>query len=440
MKRLTGDSRTDAAIILLAAVAENGRSTDLTNSAARLYRDPRDFGLLRELVGGVLRRRMALEKIVEPCVSRGLDGTRPLLRETLLCHAYQAVFLDRIPPHARVSGAVNTARRLDGERGAKFVNAVTHAVERLVSDGIAPVLAAMSPWEKFSIPGPFARRIEQISGKPPETELETLSVAPPLAVRIRRSPELRERLLAELQKAETTFKTGTFAPDCLLLDSGRILSTSAVPELLVPQDQASQLVVTSLNPKNGEKILDMCCGTGIKTSQILDIAPECELYAVDNDTVKLDRNKELCRAMNLPKPNVRGFDATALPEEMDGTFDAVLLDAPCTGAGTVRRRPEVRYVRTEKDFDRAAILQRALLGRALRLVRPGGRIVFATCSFVRQEGIDVARSVLKTKPDFKLVPTGLDSSLESDDHTVTTLPWVHDMDGFFIAKIMRDNG
>lgn len=439
MKAFTGDSRTDAAIIIDATIRGGERSTDLTNAAATKYRDPRDFGLLRELVGGVLRRRAALERVVGPHVARGLDQTRPLLREMLLCHAYQMLFLDRVPPHARVSGAVNAARRIDGENGAKFVNAVARAVERAGAEGPASILDAMPIEVRLSIPPAFDAQIRAACGGTADpVQLEKLATPAPIAVRIPREPSLRQKAVDALILSETLATPGRWAPDCLILDSGRILATDAVPQLILPQDEGSQLVVAALAPEDGQKVLDLCSGTGIKTSQILDIAPGADVLAIDTDTRKLDRCKELCRVAGRGKPRVRGADATSLPDEMDGRFDRILLDAPCTGAGTMRRRPEVRYTRTENDFARAAVLQEALLERAVRLIAPGGRLVYAVCSFAPVEGIDVVRRVLARHTDLALRSTGLDQALAAPDHTVTTLPWVYDMDGFFIAVIGRD--
>ncbi len=438
MKVLTGDSRIDAAIVIDAAMRGGERSTDLINAAAPKYRDPRDFGLLRELVGGVLRRRMALEAVVGPHVSRGLENTRPILREILLCHAYQLVFLDRIPAHARVSGAVEAARRMDGESGAKFVNAVARAVERDAPEKTGALLASMTPAARLSIPQAFMDQIDAANARGDIAgDLEMLACPAPVAVRVSRDPGLRRTALAAIDASGTHAEPGRWAPDCMTLDSGRVLSSDAVPRLILPQDEASQLVATALMPADGLKIVDLCCGTGVKTSQILDIAPGAEVLGIDTDTRKLDRCKELCRAAGRGKPRVMGADATALPDEMDGRFDRVMLDAPCTGAGTLRRRPEVRYARNAGDFPRAAALQEALLERAARLLAPGGRLVYAVCSFSPVEGIDVVERVLARHAELRLAPTGLADVLQSPDLTVTTIPWAHDMDGFFIAAICR---
>lgn len=436
MKKLTGDARTDAAIIIDATIRHGERSTDLTNAAAPLYHDQRDFGLLRELVGGILRRRMALEQVVGAHVARGLEQTRPILREILLGHAYQLLFLDRIPAHARVSGAVDAARRMDGEAGARFVNAVARSVERAVGNNPASSLAAMPPEIRLSIPPAIMTQIEAATaGGSGHPDLERLAMPAPVAVRVSRDQGRRREALEALAACGTEAAPGAWSNDCLILDSGRILATEAVPGLLLPQDEASQLVVAALAPADGRKVLDLCCGTGVKTSQILDIAPGADVLGVDTDTRKLDRCKELCRVAGRGKPRVKGADATALPEEMNGQFDMVLLDAPCTGAGTLRRRPEVRYAREATDFARAAVLQESLLERAVRLVAPGGRLVYAVCSFSPVEGRDVVGRVLARHPELHIVPTGLPATLESADGTVTTLPWVHDMDGFFIAAI-----
>jgi 16S rRNA (cytosine967-C5)-methyltransferase len=415
------------------------RSTDVLNRILTERKaEPRDAGLLHELVMGVLRRRLALEAVVSTFIRRPLDSADPLVVEILLVMAYQALFLGRVPSHARVSSAVDAARRAKGEGASRFVNAVGRALEDSLARGI-DLLGPLEPSVRTSIP-PFileqARRIEGAAWT--DDLLESLALPAPVSLRVNRRVSDREGLVAILDGMGSAPTNSPWARDGVrVADGSPLRSRKVIPRLAIPQDEASQLVVEALVPRDGERILDLCAGVGVKTSQILATAPGSDVLAVDLDPARLQRAVALCRAMELPAPGTLACDARHMPADLDGRFDAILLDAPCTGLGTLVRRPEVRYVRRNEDIARAASMQREILGAAVRLLRPGGRIVYAVCSFATEEGQDVLASVLAQRPDLSREPAPGPDSLRTPDGDLLTLPWRHGMDGFHIAMLRR---
>lgn len=441
------DPREDAARILVAALSGRRRSTDLLDRALRAYppdREP-DARLLHELVMGVLRRRLALAAVVGGLVRGGLGRVSPLVREVLLVLAYQALFLERVPAHARVSSAVEAARRCQGEGAARLVNAVGRALEARLRDGGDPV-AGMDPRIRWSLPEPAWNRMRATMGRDP-TEEEAARLAEPASstFRVHRARGGRGEVLARLREAGVVATPTRFATEGVAVTGRGVLRPGSrapdggpwTPGWMLPQDEASMLAVQVLDPRPGEWVVDLCAGVGVKTTDILARAPGGTVVAVDRDARRLARAGRLCRRMGVGEPVFLAADARHLPADLAGRADAVLVDAPCTGIGTLRRRPEVRYLRREEDFARAAEVQRDLLAAAVGLLRPGGRAVYVVCSFAPEEGPEVVAAVLAARDDLRLEPIALPSPLRRPDGTAMTWPWRDGMDGFYLAVLRR---
>lgn len=436
--RPTGDPRRDAADVLLRVLDGRARSTDLLNETLAAYpADARDAGLLHELVMGVLRRRLALEAVLGRLVRRPLDRTRPEILEILMILAYSALFLGRIPPHARVHAAVEAARRVGGEPAARFVNAVGRGLERLLADG--DPLAGLAPAVRASVPAWVDAAAHAADPEPwDDATYDALAGRSATTLRAHGGAAGRDALLGRLGELGIAAAPARWSPDGVVLEGGAPLRLpELVPRRAVPQDEASQLVVHALAPRDGERIADLCAGVGIKTSQVLGLAPGASVLAVDLDGRRLDRADALCRDAGPGRPERLAADARRLPDALAGTFDAVLLDAPCTGLGTLVRRPEVRYVRRPGDVDAAASLQGDLLAAAMRLVRPGGRLVYAVCSFAPAEGDAIVDRTLAASPGFAREPVPLDGPFVGADGALRTLPWRHGMDGFVAVRLRR---
>lgn len=433
------EPRADAARILSETMKGRHRSTDLINRRLAGYGPDRrrDAALMHELVMGVLRQRLALLAVVGRFVKRPLHDLEDPVREVVLCMAYQALFLDRIPPHARVSTAVEAARRVSGDGAAGFVNAVGRALEAARSS--EDLLTGLPEGVRWSLPDWALKRIRPLLGADLGLEpLARLAAHAPVTYRVNRVHLSRQKALQELDRAGVRASPTRWANDGIVFGEDAGLSLQEfVPGRLFPQDEASQLVGQLLDPRAGERVLDLCAGVGGKTSQILALAPTASVTAVDLIPDKLTRCLELCRAQGLPIPLIRSEDGRRLPRDMHGTFHAVLLDAPCTGLGTLVRRPEVRYLRTDEDVARAAELQFELLSAAADLVRPTGRIIYAVCSFAREEGAAVVKRVLSRRHDLQMEPLMQGAPFVQPDGSLLTLPWRDGMDGFYVCRLRR---
>lgn len=426
------DPRLDAAKLLVQIIDKHQRSTDVLNEALNRYPDGSpDAALLHELTMGVLRRRTALIHVISPLLKSPFSKTAPIIQEILLIMAYSFLYLTKIPPHAIVHSAVQGARKMGGEPAARFVNAIGRALER--QSATKNLLESATPAMQASIPKWMQTLARATDPRPwDDANYEALGRPFPLVLRPHKK---QTELLEALIKQGLTATPTKYAIAGIKVDNPAALRLF-VPQMAVPQDEASQLVVQALAPQNGERIADLCSGVGIKTSQILSLAPEAELLAVDIDKQKLDKAIELSKTAGLGGFDTLAMDATRLPEHLDGSFDAVLLDAPCTGLGTLGRRPEVRHLRKEQDVKQAAKLQVKLLQRALLLLKPGGRLIYAVCSFALEESDGVVDTVLTSNNCFTRQP--IESPLVDKNGAIRTFPWRdYQMDGFVIIKITR---
>jgi len=423
--------RAEAVSSLIRVLSGRSRSTDEVHRVRGLL-EPREAAFFQALLLGVLRRRRALEAVVQPLLRRPLQATPTPLRETLMVLAFQGLFLDRVPSHARLSSAVDLARHLGGEAGTRFVNAVGRALERHIAE--SHPLDGLPPAVRASLPDWIAARVRQADRGPWTDEVwEAFGEPAPSTLRLYPTPEGRAAALTRLQADGILAEPTPHAAWGLRVLEGTPLSDPRwVPGRMIPQDEASQLVVEALAPRNGERILDLCAGHGLKTIQVLQLAPKAQVVAVDLHRRKLREAQDLLARLGLPKVEMLAMDARALPGSLPpASFDGVILDAPCTGLGTLIRRPEVRWTRRERDVAAAAALQGDLLQAAARMVRPGGRILYAVCSFLEEEGPG-HRDRLR---QCGLEPLAIDRDVpfRHPDGTLRPLPWRDGMDGFFIG-------
>ncbi|MCK9461307.1 MAG: hypothetical protein M0R80_16890 [Proteobacteria bacterium] len=363
--------------------------------------DTRDASLATELVYGALRHRPWLDHLLDGASARGLDGLDPIARDAMRVAAYELAYLDRVPAHATLNEAVLAIRRARGKGLAGFANAV---LRKLAADRAAlkapdpasapdPALAlGLPPWLYARLYAAHGRDRAIAMGRAfNEPSRRTLRIN---TVRI--DPAKARARLSDGAAA------GLYLP--WAIDAADRCAARALEEegLAAHQDEGAGLVVAALDPRSGERILDACAGRGGKTALIAQIAGGGAPYAVDKQPAKLER-----LAFELGR---QGFEAVTAACDLavddppfEAPFDRVLLDAPCSGTGTLGRRPEIRWRLEPGSVTALAGLQRALLDRAARLVRPGGRLVYAVCSVLPEECADHLAPFLAAHPGFALV-------------------------------------
>ena len=402
--------------------------------------DARDRALATELVYGTLRLLGWLEARIGRHAKRGIDKLDPIVRAHLAVAAYQIFVLTRVPAFAAVSEAVSAVRTSRGAQVAGFANAVLRklaAEPRPSADELER--AAFESTE----PSLRAAVIRAIGEDAARALLGSHDGAPPIGLRIE-DASARDAWLARLREArpQASFEVGRVSPHAVLArGAGRVIELPGYDEgAWTPQEEGSQLVALALGARAGEVVLDACAGRGNKTGLLARaVGAGGSVDAADVHPKKLDRLvRELERIECRPR-------ATYAVDWSLGTggappgYDRILIDAPCSGTGTLRRRPELALRRSAADVEELARLQRAILARAATLVKPGGRVVYAVCSVLREEAEDVladvvAASGLETAP-FD-APAAV--AVAGDGATMLRLhPHEHGTDGYFVASFRR---
>ena len=383
--------------------------------------EDRDARLATTIVYGTLRVLPALDSWIATA-TKGKGRIEPFVRATLRCSAFQLRHLARVPVHAIVNDAVNLVRNKRGQRLGGFVNAVLRKLskERPETPQLPNALA---------VPDWLLSKLNTSLGELRTDALVSLPAeSPPIHLRLR-NPDQRDELIGKIRdvRPEAVCEPNAFWAGSLAVrrvGDPRELPGYAEGSFTV-QDEASQMVLQMLDAQPGESIADVCAGRGGKTVPIAQrVGPSGRVLALDLHEHRLDQiPAELERVGIEFDVERRTVDLSVGPAGLSAEFDRVLVDAPCTGLGTIRRRPEIMNRLKPEDIERMAMLQRAILNNAARLVRPGGTLIYAVCSPIAEEGEAHEISEL---PDFRLLDSSQiceNTQLNTDSSTLKWGPW-----------------
>lgn len=431
------------AIRILARVQATGAYLNVVLDAALSEtppRDPRDAALVTELCYGTARRQLALDHVLSRYCERRLETLEDRVLAAMRVGAYQ-IFYSRVPGRAAVGETVEALKQLGVGRAAGLVNAVLRKLSGLAA---LPLPDEVDPALHLSVRESHpawlvARWIRQFGRERAEAMLVADNQPPPVVVRANSAKVSRDELLARLREAGLEVHATRCSPVGIVLPrAGRLDELYGYAEgLWQVQDEAAQLVGLFAAPGEGSRVLDACAAPGGKTCHL---AERFEVVAGDVHEGKLRKIESEARRLGLAeRVRVVAHDATSpFPEEL-GRFDVVLVDAPCSGLGTLRRHPELRYRRQEGDIGRLAELQRRILESCQQAVPPGGLLVYAVCSTDPQEGTDQVEMFLRSHPDFTaeapILPEGI--TVPTWQGHLRTLPGPEGLDGFFCARMRR---
>lgn len=410
--------------------------------------DERDRALATEIVYGVLRRRGTLDRVIEGHVRKPLERLDAEVMEVLRIGAYQILFLDRVPDHAAVHVSVELAHRAAKPGTAGLVNAVLRSLCRKKSRTGKEALVRGAARGEPDFPGWLKDLWKRDLGAPRARELlHALLAQPDVTLRVNPLKTARQDLVEALAREGVLAEPMEGLPWALRVvkGSGDIRKTRCCSEgLCVQQEAASQLVVDLLRPCPGERVLDVCAAPGLKTSQIgARMGNRGVLVALDRKPARVRELRRLCRRMGVRLTGALAADgsrpgAAGLKER---SFDRVLVDAPCSGLGILRRTPEKKW-RPPPDFQALADLQAGLLCSAAGLVREGGVLVYSTCTVNRQENEDILEAFLARHPEFRLEDASLVLprplwDLISEAGTICTWRRPGEFDFFYAARLRR---
>ncbi len=401
--------------------------------------DSRDAALVTELCYGVARRQLQLDAALETLADRPLIKIEDAVLAALRLGAYQ-LFFTRIPKHAAVSDTIEALKSVGLARASGFVNAMLRSLSRMETLPGAPTdPEAKLAWETSHPRWLVARWVRRYGAERARAMLEANNVAPPVVIRANSGRNSRAELLALFEEAGVKGRPTHAAPQGVVLDHpGRIEDLVGFDDgLFQVQDEAAQLVTVFAEVPAEARVLDACAAPGGKSCHLAETAT---VVSLDTHRHRLAKLVSESKRLGLEKRiTLHTCDVSKkLPESL-GEFDAVLLDAPCTGLGTLRRHPEIRFRRTEKDVVEIARLQRAMLESCAAVVKPGGLLVYAVCSTEPEEGVDQVEMFLRSHPDFTTEPPAVSSTAGFPlwQGHLRTLPGPEGWDGFFGARLRR---
>ncbi|MHB1399372.1 MAG: 16S rRNA (cytosine(967)-C(5))-methyltransferase RsmB [Trichloromonadaceae bacterium] len=444
------DPRT-LAFEVLTRVAE-GAYADLALDAALELQpnlDPRDRALTTELVYGVLRQQGKLDFALSRFCRQPLTKLEHVVVRLLRLGAYQILCLDRVPDRAAVHETVELTRRLRLERATGLINGILRSLVR-EQQSIPWPAAEQEPAayleHVLSLPGWLARQWLAEFGTEEAQALAAAMLEPaPFSLRVNTLATSRAAYLEKLTDLAEARPT-RFAPEGLTLDGrGRLSLPGDREGWYQVQDEASMLIPHLLAPQPGDRILDACAAPGGKTTQLAALAGnQAKILALDLHPQRVRLITQGAARLGCRGIEARPWDLTKKPEFLaPASFDRVLVDAPCSGLGVLRRNPEIRWRRAASDLPRLAELQRAILQQVAPLVRPGGALVYSLCTLGREETTGVVEAFAAAHPDFvlenlrPLVPAHWAELIDAQGF-LRTLPHRHDgMDAFFAARFRR---
>lgn len=377
-----------------------------------------DKGLCHEITLGVLRKQLFLDANIEKLTNgKKIDSAVKIILRIAL---YQLKFLDKIPAHAAINDAVNLAHRAKKTSAKGFVNAVLRRFTReniqLNFSDETTRISVETSHPKWLI----EKWIEQFGFEETEKLANANNETPKLDFRFTAKTSEKTK-----QKIEEISKNDLYE----LAEKGEIYF----------QDEGSQMVGNTVQLKDKEKFLDICAAPGSKTTLVASKNVKDENLIIAGD-LNFQRGKFLrgnCENQGVDFVNVLQFDAEKNFPFADETFDVALLDAPCSGTGTIRHNPEIRYFLTEKDFAELSGKQRAILKNASKVIKRGGRLIYSTCSLEIEENETVCEEFLAENKEFRLTETNLSRQFITENGFARTFPQRDKTDGFFIAVFSK---
>ena len=430
-----------AAFEILRRVEDDGAFASVLLAAPDTDTRADDRALCYELVMGVLRWQLWLDALIDHYAEREATSLDKPVRRALRMGLYELRFLTRIPPSATVNQAVNLAYLARLRSASGFLNAVLRRATREVN--YDPVEQIADPLTRLSVATSHPawlidRWVNAFGIQEAEDFARTNNQAPPVAFRIIPTNAEEQTVLKALSDAGGAVSQSRISPGGWRVEgAGATVRKLATEGYVYLQDEASQLVSHVLEAHAGESILDVCAAPGSKTTNMAALAPEAAIIAGDLYEHRLRTVRETISRVNAKRVSLVIHDASVSLPFQEQSFDRVLVDAPCTGTGTLRHNPEIRWRISAQDIYDMAERQGRILANSARVVRQGGRLVYSTCSIERDENEDIVRAFLQNHEDFSQVIIKADRKLLCNNGAVRTWPQRDGSDGFFIAAFER---
>ena len=438
----------ETAMDLLTAIEKNQAYSNLllNTTIEKNELTSKDIGLLTELTYGTLQRRMALDYYLKPFVQNNkklADWIHHLLRLTV----YQMVYLDKIPDRAAIYEAVEIAKKRGHKGIASLVNGVLRSIQR---EGLPSFDEISDPVERLSLETSHpkwlvTRWVNQFGYEKTKEMCKVNLTAPLQTARVNLTKISRDECVSLLEQDGFEVEKSPIIPEAIRCLKGNL--ASSIPfkyGMLTIQDESSMLTSYALDIMENEYVLDACAAPGGKSTHIAEKMHNTgEVWSIDLHEHKVKLINENARRLGLGNIKTITMDSRQVGEKFkEGTFDRILLDAPCSGLGVMRRKPDMKYTKVEQDIERLSTIQQNLLKSVTPLLKKGGLLVYSTCTVDKEENEKTIQTFLESHPEFEgdlslqeRMPEAIQSLITGYDLQI--FPQDFGSDGFYIAALRK---
>lgn len=407
-----------------------------------------DENFTREIVYGVLENKIYIDYILSKASKIKEKKIHPAILEILRLGIYQIVFMDKVPTSAAVNESVKLAKKYGHKGTIGFVNGVLRNISRNIDDFTRIETDDKTKYLsiKYSHPDFLVKRfIEKHGYEFTEEILKANNSTPKLNIRVNTLKTTKKDLVNKLRSYDLIVDEGKYSRDTLIIHNpSNITNIKEFKEgHFTIQDESSALVGQIMAPEEGSSLIDVCSAPGGKATHMAQIMNnKGKILARDFYDHKIKLINENKERLGIDIMDTQKYDALELDNDLIGKFDYCLVDAPCSGFGLIRRKPEIKWNRTEQDIDDLSNLQLSILEVSKNYVKNNGVLLYSTCTILDEENIDVIEKFIKKNPEFKLVSIE-DKMYNSEnintleDGYMQLYPNIHDTDGFFIARMIK---
>ncbi|MBS4032146.1 MAG: 16S rRNA (cytosine(967)-C(5))-methyltransferase RsmB [Clostridiales bacterium] len=410
--------------------------------------DPRDKRLAAEITYGVVSYKMTLDWLISQAAGRPVSKLDKLVLTILRIGFYQLFYLDRVPESAACNATVELIKKSKKKGLASFVNGVMRGALRKKDtfpwpDRDTDEVGYLSL--KYAHPHWLVSRwVSRLGSEEAEALLAANNRPAPLSVRTNTLRVTRPELIEALEGQGVKAVPGEVTPEDVILEgSGRLTGLMAYRSgYFQVQGESAMLTSRILDPAPGEQVLDGCSAPGGKTTHLAQLMEnQGKIVALDIYPHRLTLVDATCRRLGIDIVRTQCLDVREATEELVGVFDRILLDVPCSGFGVIRRKPDLKWRRKEENIKELSNVQKAILNAAAGILKPGGIIVYSTCTNEPEETDEVITSFLSSHSDFGVVAqeTYLPKSWQDSagEHGIHLYPHIHGVDGFFISRLQK---
>lgn len=399
--------------------------------------DRRDAALAARLCYGVLQNRQLLDYYLEGLVKGRLKDLQPVVLDILRMGLYQILFLDKIPSSAAVNEAVEQGKKYANARAGGLINGVLRNAIRQKEKLTPPADLAT----RYSHPEALVALLErEMSGQELEMVLRANNEAPETVAQLNPLRGSMESLHREISEAGGVSRDHPWLENCCFVSGVGSLERLKAFEtgMIYVQDAASRLAVRCAGLQPGMRVLDACAAPGGKSmAAAIDMKDQGTVTSCDIHAHKLALIEKSAARLGLTCITAGKQDASVFVPQWEGTMDTVITDVPCSGLGIIRKKPDIRY-KELRQLETLPAIQLRILENQSRYVKPGGVLLYSTCTILRRENQQVVQRFLEGHPDFVTEPLPLPAAIENDGSgMLTLLPGKYETDGFFICKMRR---